>query len=130
MWVLPFPGVEVYGGCREMTEAVRMVEMQVGEDHCGDFVDRNLEVLQLTVDLLVAGDVEFELSSHEPAHEEARGAEVAGLFDVSAFAGVDEEDAFGVFDGQDPDGEPFGEVGIDDGVDGGGEAFEAGGAEF
>lgn len=128
--MLPFLAVEVYGGCREMIEAVRVVKMQVGEDHCGDFFDRNLQVLQLAVDLLLAGYVEFELSSHEPACEEARGAEVAGLFDFGAFAGVDEEDAFGVFDDHDPDGEPFGEVGVEEGVDGGGEAFEAGGAEF
>ena len=107
-----------------------MVEMQVREDHRGDFFDGNLQVLQLAVDLLVAGYVEFELSSHEPVHEEARGAEVAFVVDFGAFAGVDEEDAFGVFDGQDPDGEPFGEVGVEEGVDGGGEAFEAGGAEF
>jgi len=109
-----------------MIEAVGVIEVEVGEDDGGDLSDGDLECSQLAVDLLVAGDREFELGVVEPGGEQTIGAKIAGAGDGCAFAGVDEEDAIGVLDDEGPDRQPGGESSIEDEIRDGEETGEAG----
>jgi len=81
-----------------MAEAVRVIEMKVGQDDGCDVLDGDVEGGKLAVDLLVAGDGEFELGAIEPGRDEAIRAKVSGAGDGGAFTGVDDKDPFGVFD--------------------------------
>lgn len=81
------------------------------------------------VDLLVAGDREFELGAVEPGGKRAIGAEIVRAGDRGALAGIDEEGAFGVLDDEGPDRQPVRKMGIKDEVGDGEETGEAGLAE-
>lgn len=58
--------------------------------------------------------------------EPTGGTEIGRVVDVRADTGVDEEGAFGVLDDGDPDGEPFGEFSVEDGIGEGEFIVEAG----
>ena len=117
-------------GIWEVIESIGVIEVEVGEDDGGYTFERDLFCFKLAVDLVIAVDGEFVLRGAIPISEQAFAFEVIFVVDFGAFAGVDEEYAFGVFDGHNPDGEPFGEAGVDDGVDGGEWGFPTRVAEF
>lgn len=83
------------GGLWKMGETAGVVEMPVGQEDGFDLLGLDINGGELAVDLLVAGDIEFVEDVMVPGG------------DVGADAGVDEEDAFGVVDGEDPDGLPL-----------------------
>ena len=84
------------GGLGKMGEAAGVVEMPMGEEDGFDLLGLDIFAGELVVDLLVAGYIEFV------------GDVIVPGGNVGADAGVDEEDTFGVVDGEDPDGLPVG----------------------
>jgi hypothetical protein len=84
------------GGLWKMVKTAGVVEVPMGEEDGFDLLGLDVCAGELVVDLLVAGYIEFVGDAMVP------GGNVGGD------AGVDEEDAFGVVDGEDPDGLPVG----------------------
>lgn len=122
----PFWPCDIDRGRGKMIKTVGVVEVEMGEDDGGDAVYGEVERCQLTVDLLVAGDREFELGAYKPTGKAAGGFEPCRVGGFRAFASVDDEGAFGVLDDHYPDGQPVGETAVEDAVDKGEGAFETG----
>lgn len=82
------------GGVWKMGKAVDVVEMPMGKEDGFDLLGADVHFRELAVDLVIAGEIEFVEDVEVP------------MGPVGAFAGIDEEDAVGVVDGEDPDGLP------------------------
>ena len=103
-----------------------MVKVQVSEDDRFDGCYRDVECGELPVDSFVGAYREFKLSSEVPVGEEALGFEITGLRDDCTHTGVDDENPFGMLDDHRPDRQPFGEMGVEDGIDDREAVFQAG----
>lgn len=112
-----------------MVETVGVIEVKVSKDDGSDCGGRKTEGCQLSVDLLVAGDREFELGTIEPGGKWAIRAKIVRMGDGGTFAGIDEEGTFGVPDHQGPDGQFVGKIWVENEVGDGKDVGEAGLAE-
>src|ERR1700755_591244 len=111
--VFPFLFVEKNGDVWELLETTDVVEVEMGEDDGGGGKVFGGELERET---FFGFYFEFELGANVSVDEGATGFEITGVHDGGVEAGVDQEGAFGVFDNGHADGEPFGEGGIEDGV--------------
>jgi len=108
----PFLPVKENRDILKVGQAADMIEVEMGEE---DGIRGQLVIGELLMDLFVGADVEPELGV-KIAPDEGAG-EVVGVIDPGAEAGIYEEDPFGVLDNGDPDGQPFGEAGVEDRVE-------------